>query len=192
MILNLFSNVLPPQTSVRMAWSFKVLSWPFCEPSLSGFRRRHQSDLKESLAAFNVLLGSPFFQSAHMCCTKMKYHLGCVFAPLLSPTDCSLLNLNPLSYESSAHLDLMNTTQSRERMRWGENGRDWKIGTWPKHESAHTRMHIQRVRSMNLWFLGWEQKKLGGYSICLRVCALHMHGLMFYVWTVMQSLCQSL
>ncbi len=109
-----FFHVLPPQTSARMAWSFEVLSWSFCAPSLSGFWKRHQSDLqkhlKESLADFNVLLSPLLLKSARMCYAKSKHDPSCVYAPVLSASDCSLLNPNPLSYESSANLDLMNMT----------------------------------------------------------------------------------
>lgn len=45
---------------------------------------------------------------------------------LAVPSDCSLLNPNPLSYESSANLDLMNTSRLGETWSWRENG---KIGT---------------------------------------------------------------
>lgn len=48
--------------------------------------------------------------------------------------------------------------------------------------------------TLNSCFLVWTKIKGMGVTpyACLAVCALHMQSLMFYVWGVMQSLCQVL
>lgn len=106
-IVTLF-HISSSQTSARLAWSLKLLSAFLCPIVI--FERytkvTHIKHLKESAAAFNVLLLSSFLISSHVLCLKGTWSWMCLF-PLLPP-DCSLLNPNPFPYESSTNLSLMN------------------------------------------------------------------------------------
>lgn len=98
---------------------------------------------------------------------------------LAVPSGCSLLNPNPHSHDSSANLDLMNTSRLGET--WRGNG---KIGMRANikartegPESIHT------GNSMNLCFLGCARNtKMGGYSFCVdvRVCCICISSCFMY------------
>lgn len=181
MIVKLFFTILSAQTSAWTAWSSKVLSWPFCVPSLSVFCTKVTQTLQgKSGSKFYIF--RPLFLNQLTCDVLKANMILAASAPPSPPSRYCLrtvaylliLFLSPVPCKPGCGEHVLDWLKSREKtMRRKKRGgvfsqlKDMSMWTWGQECTYNT--HVLGS-GMNSWFLDWAKKKGNSRSQHMPAC----------------------